>query len=59
MIWHRFHEVVHEDQPYTFIRVSPWLRFVKGDIGNVETYKVGLVPSEFFRGAGPVPKPGS
>jgi hypothetical protein len=32
--------------------VAPWLRFVKKGVGNVETYKSGLEPWEFFR-AGP------
>ena len=49
--WFEFQRVIHEEQPYTFLRVSPWLRFVKKEIGNVETYKSGLEPVEFFRGA--------
>ncbi|MGA1077151.1 MAG: hypothetical protein ACO307_18805, partial [Ilumatobacteraceae bacterium] len=58
-LWHEFHSVVHESQPYTFIRVSPWLRFVKGDIGNVNTYKAGLDRTEFFRAGQMVTQPGS
>lgn len=50
-VWHEFQAVIHEEQPYTFIRVAPWLRFVKKSIGNVETYKSGLEPWEFFRAA--------
>ncbi|MFZ9879957.1 MAG: ABC transporter substrate-binding protein [Phycisphaerales bacterium] len=49
-LWHDFEATLHDEQPYTFIRVSPWLRFVKKDIGNVQTYKTGLEPWEFFRG---------
>jgi len=48
-VWHDFHAVIHEDQPYTFVRVSPWIRMIKRDIGNVQTYPVGLETSEFFR----------
>ena len=48
-VWHEFEEVLHEEQPYTFIRVAPWLRFVKRSIGNVQTYKTALEPYEFFR----------
>lgn len=50
-VWHEFQAVIHEEQPYTFIRVAPWLRFVKKSIGNVQTYKSGLEPWEFFRAA--------
>ena len=49
LIWHDFHSVVHEEQPYTFIRVSPWIRMMNRDIGNVQTYPIGLEPAEFFR----------
>ena len=48
-VWRQFEACVAEDQPYTFVRVAPWLRFVKRDFGNVNTYKTGLEPQEFFR----------
>ncbi len=50
-VWQEFQAVIHDEQPYTFIRVAPWLRFVKKGVGNVETYKSGLEPWEFFRAA--------
>ena len=50
-MWHGLHEVIHESQPYTFIRVVPWIRFLNRDIGNVVEYKTGLEPTEFFRAA--------
>lgn len=46
--WHEFHRVLHEEQPYTFVRVTPWLRFVKRDFENVHAYPTGLEPWEFF-----------
>ena len=49
LIWHDFHSAIHEEQPYTFLRVSPWIRMIKRDIGNVQTYPVGLETDEFFR----------
>ena len=49
LVWHDFHSVVHEEQPYTFLRVSPWIRMIKRDVGNVQTYPAGLSPGEFFR----------
>ncbi|MBL9147864.1 MAG: hypothetical protein JNM94_04150 [Phycisphaerae bacterium] len=50
-IWHELAELLHDEQPYTFIRVVPWIRFSKKDIGNVQMYKTGLEPWEFFREA--------
>ena len=50
-VWHEFEATLHEEQPYTFIRVSPWLRFVKKSIGNVHPYKTALEQWEFFRHA--------
>ena len=47
-VWREFEACVAEDQPYTFVRVAPWLRFVKRDFGNVNTYRTGLQPEEFF-----------
>jgi peptide/nickel transport system substrate-binding protein len=48
-VWHEFEATLHDEQPYTFIRVAPWLRFVKKSVGNVQTHKTGLEPWEFFR----------
>lgn len=49
LAWQQFEACVAEDQPYTFVRVAPWLRFVKREFGNVNTYKTSLEPQEFFR----------
>ncbi len=49
MVWRAFEACVAADQPYTFLRVAPWLRFVKRDFGNVNPYRTGLEPQEFFR----------
>ena len=49
LVWRQFEACVAEDQPYTFIRVAPWLRLVKREFGNVNTYKSGLEPQEFFK----------
>lgn len=48
-VWHEFETLLHDEQPYTFIRVAPWLRFVKKSVGNVQTHKTGLETWEFFR----------
>ncbi len=48
-VWHDFEATLHDEQPYTFIRVSPWLRFVKKSVGNVVPHRTGIEPWEFFR----------
>ena len=45
-------------QGATWIRVAPYLRFVKGDVDNVHTYPKGLEYAEFFRSTQPAPQAG-
>lgn len=47
-IFHQFHALIHEEQPYTFLRVSPWLRFIDADFKNVHTYPKGVEQREFY-----------
>jgi peptide/nickel transport system substrate-binding protein len=56
LLWRQFEKVMHEDQPYTWIRVAPYLRFVKGDIRNVHTYPKGLEYAEYFRSTQAAPQ---
>ncbi len=56
-IWQQLEAVLHEDQPYTFIRVPPWLRIVNIEIGNVHTYPKWFEHPEFFRGSWVSPTP--
>jgi peptide/nickel transport system substrate-binding protein len=61
-VWHQLERVLHDEQPYTFIRVAPWIRFVKSSVGNVNAYKTALEPWEFFLPGGGTlssPTPGS
>ncbi len=46
--WHQLHSVMHEDQPYTFISETPWLRFVNKRIGNFTPYKTGFEYGELY-----------
>ncbi len=48
-VWQQLEAVIADEQPYTFVRYPPWLRFIRRDIGNVHAYRTGLVPDEFFR----------
>jgi len=52
--WHEFERVMHEEQPYTWVRVAPYCRFIKGHIGNVTPYPKGLEVWEFFNTGGPI-----
>lgn len=56
-LWRSFERVMHEEQPYSWVRVSPWVRFIKQDVGNVNTYPKGLEYGEFFRGGPASPAP--
>lgn len=49
LVWQELEKVIADEQPYTFVRLPPWLRFVRRDVGNVNTYRTGLVPDEFFK----------
>lgn len=51
-LWQQFEQVMHDEQPYTWVRVAPYIRFVKRDIGNVNTYPKGLEVWEYYRGSG-------
>ncbi len=46
--WHRLHEILHEEQPYTFIVERPWLRVVGPRVGNFTEYKNGYQYDELF-----------
>ena len=47
-IWNELHAVIHEDQPYTFLYASQWLRFISRGVGNVHTHEIGLEIEEMF-----------
>ena len=47
-IFHKYHALIHDEQPYTFLRVSPWLRFVSKDFANVQTYPKGIEQREYY-----------
>jgi peptide/nickel transport system substrate-binding protein len=57
-IWRELELVLHQEQPYTFLRVPPWLRFVGPRAGNVVPYPKGLEPVEHVRTRESTPNPG-
>lgn len=40
--FHRFHEIIDEEQPYTFLLTSPKLVAISRRFGNVKVHKLGL-----------------
>ena len=44
-LWQRCHEIMHEDQPYTFISWGKSLRFINPRLKNVEVTNGGLNPA--------------
>ena len=52
-VWQALHRVIHEDQPYTFLREIPWLRFVDKQFKNVVPYPKGIEQIEYYFVPGP------
>lgn len=47
-LFHELNRLTHQEQPYTFIRVSPWTRFINKGFNNVHSYPAGLEQREFY-----------
>ncbi len=47
-LYHRFHEIIHEEQPYTFIYTRPEQRFLDKRFENVVIHKLGIDPHEWY-----------
>jgi len=47
-LYHRLHEILHYEQPYTFIYFRPEMRFLDRRFRNVIPHKLGLNPLEWF-----------
>lgn len=50
-VWHQLHAIFHDEQPYTFMLNSPWIRFISKEVGNVNTYRIGLDINEMHQAA--------
>jgi peptide/nickel transport system substrate-binding protein len=55
-IWKKLEAVLAESQPYCFVRVPPWLRFISRRFDNVNMYPKGLEPWEYFVGSKSLPE---
>lgn len=47
-LYHRFHQILHEEQPYTFMWSRPSARFLDRRFKNVKIHKLGLDSSEWY-----------
>jgi peptide/nickel transport system substrate-binding protein len=47
-LYHQFHEIVHEEQPYTFLFTAESLVAVDRRFANVQVYPLGLAPREWW-----------
>jgi peptide/nickel transport system substrate-binding protein len=47
-IFHRLHEILHEEQPYTFLFTRPTFRLVDKRFRNVKIYNLGLKYWEWY-----------
>jgi peptide/nickel transport system substrate-binding protein len=46
-LYHRLHEILHEEQPYIFLFTTRALVAVNRRFGNVHVYPMGLNPREW------------
>jgi peptide/nickel transport system substrate-binding protein len=47
-MYHRLHEIIHEEQPYTFLFTMEALVAVSRRFQNVNVYRMGLAPREWW-----------
>ena len=47
-LYHKFHRILHEDQPYTFIYTRPEQRFLDRRFHNVIIHKLGIDEHEWY-----------
>ena len=47
-LYHKFHSILHEQQPYTFIYTKPENRFLDRRFENVIIHKLGIDEHEWY-----------
>jgi peptide/nickel transport system substrate-binding protein len=47
-MFHRFHQIIHEEQPYTFLFTTEALVAVDRRFANVQVYPLGMAPREWW-----------
>jgi peptide/nickel transport system substrate-binding protein len=47
-LYHQFHRILHEEQPYTFLMTRPRYYFIDKRFENVIVHKLGIDPFEWY-----------
>ena len=47
-LYHRFHQIVHDEQPYTFLYARPEMRFLDPRFENVKIHNLDLDWFEWY-----------
>lgn len=47
-IWHELHQLIHDEQPYTFLCNLPWVRFLSPRVKNFTTHPLGMDYTEWY-----------
>jgi len=47
-LYHKFHRILHEEQPYTFVYTRPEQRFLDKRFKNVQIHKLGIDEHEWY-----------
>ncbi|MFI4910786.1 MAG: peptide-binding protein [Sedimentisphaeraceae bacterium JB056] len=47
-LYHQLHQILHDEQPYTFMFASPGLGFLSNRFENVQIHKLGMNPHEWY-----------
>ena len=47
-LYHQFHRILHEEQPYTFLMTRPRYYFIDRRFENVIVHKLGIDPFEWY-----------
>ncbi len=48
VLWHKFHQILNEEQPYVFLHTSLSTSFLNGRIKNAEPYLVGVNRDDWY-----------
>jgi len=47
-LYHKFHRILHEEQPFTFLYIRPERRFIDRRFENVIVHELGINPHEWY-----------
>lgn len=48
VLWHKWHALINEEQPYTFLQTPMSRAFIDNRFKNTEPYKTGLAPYDWY-----------